>query len=194
VIRAALALMFTVGVAHAGDEPDQVADDESKEANLESNAPRSGFTISGALGVGIQIGGDIGVGRGGAASFRVGEVATRRTVITLEFSGTGALHKAALMGETLTDTSVGLMAGAQRYTGKSIWGRVAAGPNLLTLNSKSDGTGGENHLGLGVLLGGGFDIIRWGYLVLGVEIFALNGITSDGYKLSVGFATGLSYY
>ena len=197
MIRAACALLLMIGVAHADDEPDQIADDESKEANLEPTPqtnPRSGFTLTGALGFGIQIGGDIGVGRGGAISIRGGHVATRRTVITIELVGTGALHKAALMGETLTDSSIGLLAGAQRYLDRSIWVRVAGGLNVLTLNTKPDGTGSESHGGIALLLGGGFDIIRLGYFVLGVEVFAMNGLTSDGYKLGIGFATGVSYY
>ena len=36
--------------------------------------------------------------------------------------------------------------------------------------------------------------MRWGYLVLGLEAFALVGITRDGMKLSGGLCLGLSYY
>ena len=176
----------------AATTPDPIADEESTEANLESNAPRSGLVVSLSLGGGLLLGGDIGVGRGGAASLRLGHVATRHTVITFELSGTGALHKRGTDGPTVTDSNVGLYAGALRYTSRSTWVRGAGGLTVFTANV---GSGDQSATaGLGALVGGGLDLVRWGYLVLGLEVFGMASVTGDGFKVNTGFCLGLSYY
>ncbi len=48
--------------------------------------------------------------------------------------------------------------------------------------------------GFGGLVGGGLDVARFGYLVLGLEAFGMSSITSDGFKLQLGFAFGITYY
>lgn len=171
--------------------PDEITDDEIREANLESNAPRDGFVFAGALGFGILMGGDIGVGRGPALSLRAGHVATRRSVITFEIVGTGGLHKN--MTQTFTDSNIGLFAGVQRYTSKSLWVRLAGGLDVFTANS-GGGMAGTPHGGIGALAGGGLNLARWGYLVLGFETFVMTSVTGDGFKAQLGFATNLSYY
>ena len=49
--------------------------------------------FAGALGFGVLIGGDIGVGRGPAIALRFGHVATQKSVITFELVGSSGLHK-----------------------------------------------------------------------------------------------------
>lgn len=172
--------------------PDEIADVESREANLESAAPRVGLVFAVAAGFGVLIGGDIGVGRGGALSLRVGHVATRRTVITFEITATGALHKPATAEDPVTDTNAGLFAGAQTYPSSSTWVRIAGGPTVFTAN-----IGGDQRTagGIGGIVGGGFDLARWGYAVLGLETFAMTSLTRDeGFKLQLGFALGLAHY
>jgi hypothetical protein len=195
VIRAALVVIALGGVAGAetrSSAPDPIADEEASEANLESASPRSGLTISLSLGGGLLLGGDLGVGRGGAASLRIGHVATRHTVITFELSGTGALHKRATDDPTMTDTNAGLYAGALRYASRSTWVRGAGGLTVFTANV---GTGEQNaHAGFGGLVGGGLDLIRWGYVVLGAEVFGMASVTGDGFKVNTGFCLGLSHY
>ncbi len=171
--------------------PDEIADDEAREANLESNAPREGFVVAGSLGFGILIGGDIGVGRGPALSLRLGHVATRKSIITFELVGSGGLHKN--MTQTFTDSNIGLFAGVQRYVSGSLWFRLAGGLDVFTANS-GGGMAGTPHGGFGALGGGGLDIARWGYLVLGFESTVLASITGDGPKAQLMFSTGLSYY
>lgn len=179
---------------------DEIADVESREANLESKEPRKGVTVAGALGFGIMIGGDIGVGRGPAVSLRLGHVATRKTVITFEIAGTSALHKrtgvgpGAMESTTLTDSNFALLAGAQRYTTGSLWLRAAGGPTILVQNASTNGAGDKPIGGLGGLIGGGVDIARWGYLVFGAELFGMGSVSSDGLKLQLAFSLGLSYY
>ena len=88
---------------------DEIADIESREANLESKEPRDGLTFALAIGGGILGGG--GIGTGGAVSLRLGHVATRSSVITFEITGTGKRHKKGVMDKALTDTNIGLFVG-----------------------------------------------------------------------------------
>lgn len=207
-VVAALAMVAaTWGVAHADVKkrkpippapppgpPDEITDDEVHEANLESNAPREGFVFAGALGFGVLIGGDIGVGRGPAVALRFGHVATQKSVITFELVGSTGLHKKAMEADTLSDSSFGLFAGVQHYTSPSVWVRLAGGLDVFTANANLSGVGGTAHGGVGALAGGGFDLARWGYLVLGFETFAMGSVTGDGFKFQLGFATNLTYY
>jgi hypothetical protein len=174
-------------------EPDAIADVESREANLESTDRRYGYTFAFAPGAGIMFGG--GVGRGPAVSIRLGHVATRKTIITFELTGSSSYHKASMDGETLSDTNYALLIGAQRYKTGVLWGRAAAGLTTLVKNASPSGTDGESPIGgFGTLVGGGVDLARWGYLVLGIETFALASVSSDGFKMQLGFNLGLSLY
>jgi len=177
-------------------KPDEIADVESSEANLESSEPRKGLTFAGALGGGLMIGG--GVGRGPTLSLRLGHVATRKTVITFELTFGNALHKESTTGATLTDINTGLFAGAQRYKARRspLWGRIAGGPMVLVKNAMADGSGGGDKpiTGIGGLLGGGYDIARWGYLVFGAELTGIASLSRDGLKVQGGLGLGLSYY
>lgn len=188
-IFALIALSYSV--ASAGPAPDSIADIESREANLESREPRAGVTFAVALGGGVQGGG--GIGTGGAVSIRLGHVATRATVITFEITGTGKRHQGAGTDDpVVTDTNAGLLVGAQRYASRSLWFRLAGGADVYNKNIGLDSR--STHAGLGGLVGAGVDFVRWGYLALGVETFAMAGITGDGAKLNTGFLFGLSYY
>ena len=80
---AALAIAALAAPAFADPPADPRAVAAGDEANLVSNAPRSGVVFAVALGGGLVLGGngsaagDTGVGRGEAISFRVGHVASR---------------------------------------------------------------------------------------------------------------------
>jgi len=180
-----------------GRNCDQIAHVEAVEANLETKAPRKGLTFAGALGAGIMIGGDIGVGRGPSLSLRLGHVATRKTVITFELLINTALHKRAVDSVTLSDNNICLFAGAQRYTARSLWVRAAGGLSTLQPNvvAKTGMDGDPAHVGVGGLLGAGVDYVRWGYFVLGGEVFGMGSVTGDGFKLQLAFVPlNLSYY
>ena len=155
---ACAALVVTLGsVAHADTPkrepaPDEVADVESAEANLEptmAQEPRKGLSLALAAGGGILMGGDIGVGRGPTFSLRLGHTATRKTNITFELVRNDALHNqkgvgaGAMEGPTLYDINVGLFAGAQHYTSRSFWLRAATGLTTFVEDATSaKGTGG----------------------------------------------------
>lgn len=204
--RAAIATLVVTfaPIAHADPKqepaakrppPDGIADIESREANLESKEPRKGLTFAGAVGGGILIGGDIGVGRGPALSLRLGHVATRKTIITFELTGSSGLHKQDVNGPTLTDSNVALFAGAQRYTSSSLWLRGAGGLTIFVEDAMPSGGGGKQAIGgIGGLVGAGVDVARWGYLVFGFETFGMASLSSDGVKVQLAFSLGLSYY
>jgi len=211
VTRAAIgALVVTIAeLAHADPKPlapagtatpsepppDEIADVESREANLESNEPRAGITVAGALGGGILLGGDIGVGRGPSISLRLGHVATRKTIITFELTGSSGLHKESITGETLTDSNLALLAGAQRYASSSFWVRGAGGLSIFVEDAMPSGGGGKQPIaGIAGLVGAGVDVARWGYLVLGLESFTMASVSRDGLKLQLALGLGLSYY
>lgn len=173
--------------------PDENADATAREANLESNAPREGIVVAGSVGFGIMMGG--GVGRGPAVDFRLGHVATQRTVITFELAISSSLHKQAMESNTLTDSVAGLFVGAQRYTAprSSVWIRASGGLAIYQANfgmtnpPKAIG-------GVGGLFGGGIDLARWGKVVLGLEAYSMASVSHDGFKLDLNFSTGLSFY
>lgn len=179
----------------ASEPPDEITDVESREANLESEEPRSGLTAAIALGGGLMLGGDIGAGRGPAVSLRIGHVATRKTVITFELTSTNGLHKRAIDDEILTDSNVALFVGAQRYASRSLWVRAAGGPTILITNAMTNGTGGDKPRGgVGGLVGAGFDFARLRYVAFGVETFAMGSVSGDGFKMQLGFSLGMSIY
>ena len=191
-MRVALALAALVGVAHADAKPDGIADVESREANLESKQPREGVTVSFTLGFDILLGGSL-VGSGVSANLRLGHVATRDIVITIELQRDTALHKLA-MDTTVSDNNDGLFIGAQLYTTRFFWLRAAAGLDVFTKDANIGGGGGTAHPGAGGLVGGGLDFVRLGYFVLGFEMTGTSSVTSDGFKFGLSWVLGASYY
>ena len=199
-VAAAVAALSSVASADdtaKADEPaefDENADATARDANLESNAQREGVMFGGALGGGVMIGG--GVGRGPVVDFRLGHVATQRTQITFELVVSSSLHKPAMMSDrTLTDSVAGLFVGAQRYTAKRspVWVRGAGGLAFFQKDFGADDPP-KPRSGVGGLIGAGYDLLRWGKVVLGFEAFAVGSITYDGFKLDLNFCTNLMFY
>lgn len=178
------------GVAHA--DPRDRAEEAAGEANLESNAARSGITFSVSLGAGITMGD--GAGRGPAASFRLGHVATSTTVLTIELTGGSLLHQRAGSSALLHNDLFGLMAGGLHYVSGSLWLRASGGVVAYTIDP-GDATAGTAHAGVGGLGGIGVDLARWHYLVLGLETFGqLAMVSTRGAMFNSGLCLGLTYY
>lgn len=172
--------------------PDDVATEAASEANLESIAPRKGMTFSVALGGGLTMGD--GVGRGPAASFRIGHVATSTTVLTFELTGGSLLHQE--MGETTLHHNdfVSLLAGALHYVNRSLWIRGGGGLAVYTTDNKT-AEKQPAHPGVNGLFGVGVDLARWHYLVLGLETYGQMAVVSTkGLMFNSGFCLGLTYY
>ncbi|HEY5926596.1 MAG TPA: hypothetical protein VIV11_33140 [Kofleriaceae bacterium] len=187
----------TTDKTRPGPRCDEIADVESQEANLESKEQRKGFAFSVAIGGGIMMGGDIGVGRGPSLSLRLGHVATRKTNITFELTRGEGYHKASIDGPTLSDSDTAFFVGAQRFAKRAFWVRAAGGLTAFVEDAMKDGTGGAAPiLGVGGLLGAGADIFRLGRFlpVIGVEAFGMASISRDGFKLHGAFGLGFSYY
>jgi hypothetical protein len=195
---AALALAVAAPV-RADSTADPRAVQAADEANLESNAPRSGITLSASLGGGLVIGGngggagDTGVGRGPSLSLRIGHVATRDTVLTFELTGGSRFHQAAVSGSPLYhDDDFNLMAGALTYVAPSLWLRGAGGLSVISFD---DSMGTKARPGFATLFGLGIDFVRWRKLVLGLESWGILSVVAvRGVVLDTGLCLGLSYY
>lgn len=193
----ALALVVVVAspIVDAAPSIDPAAA-RAADANLESTASRRGFTGALALGPSITIGN--GTGNGGALSLRLGQVATPHTVITFEIAGGAQLRRlgAGAEAETVANSVLGLLVGAQRWIGPSLWVRIGGGVGTFTCPQKCEGAplGDSVRLtGLAGIGGIGVEVVRVRGLTLGVELFSLTQLNRDGLlatgslALSVGF-------
>src|SRR5207237_10537610 len=113
------------------------------------------------IGVGI----DDGTGRGGARTLRVGRVATRRTLITLELSSSALFHGAS-MGKTAQNNLTSLAVGAQYYARSRLWIRLATGYAVYqghdVLVEGGSGTRQDLTLhGVASTLGIGVEVAKW---------------------------------
>ncbi|MEJ7599846.1 MAG: hypothetical protein WKG01_18215 [Kofleriaceae bacterium] len=184
--HAAILVIALVRTAHA-DEPDPAVIDAG-EHNLESIERRRGFTFAVAVGGGLTfgVGHDPSVGRGGAASIRIGQVATRHTVLTFEIAGSALFHKvkATGMSEVHTNQASSLLAGAQYYVNGSLWLRGALGLGVY----KGDDVlidGGPRRdditrLGPSAAAGAGLSLVQFRRTAIGVELFSQFLVNRDG--------------
>lgn len=190
----ALAVLACGRIASANTDPaepppDPRAQSSAEEANLESNAPRSGFTTSASLGAAMMVGGDGGVGRGGMLSLRIGEVATPNTIITFELTGGSALHD--LGQTTLHNDDVNVLAGAQYYFTPVLWLRGAAGWGVYT---RRDSMGTHTFNGPAAGFSVGLDLFTRHYFRIGLEALSIGKVARDGVHTTSGFCLGFSYY
>ena len=187
-MKVAAALLLAAGVAHA--DPDPHAVESASEAHLETKAPRAGTTFAAALGGGLIISNGQ-TARVPTLSLRLGHVATASTVVFAELVGGTYAHKAAVMSDTRIDSQVSFLIGAQVYIAPSVWLRGGGG---VGTHNVDDGTGITPHGGLSGVGGAGVDLVRWRYLVLGVEGFYTGTFAKGGYTSLGGLSLGLSYY
>ena len=186
MIRAAILVIALGSVAHAEPDPSVV---DAGEKNLESVARRRGFTFAIALGGGLTfgIGHDPPIGRGGAGSLRIGQVATRNTVFTFELAGSALFH--AVKGsdgsksEIHTNQGTSLLAGAQYYATSSLWLRGAVGFGVYKGDAVmlDDGVRGDiTRIGGSATAGAGLSIVQFRRTAIGVELFSHLMINRDG--------------
>ena len=188
--------------AEAPASPPDPAALEAGDANLESTAHRQGMTFAASIGGGLLLGFGIkdSVGRGGSVSLRLGHVATPRTVISLEFAITAALHRpaaTATMPSTIkTDTNAELLLGAQYYVDPSLWVRGGAGAGTYqrrgVVVSKVD-LGDVTLIGGAALFGAGVDLARFKWAVLDIEFATSAMICSDGVLASAAIGFGVAF-
>jgi hypothetical protein len=185
--------------AAARDAAPDPAVQEAGDANLETTEHRQGMTFAIALGGGFMAGFGIdnSVGRGGHLSVRLGHVASRRTVVTLELGGTGVLHSSGTADGTYTNGDTELLIGAQYYVNPSLWLRFAGGPGVYVGHRFDPPSGMANQrftrIGGAVLAGLGFDIARYKSAVLGFELGPTLMVNGDGVVLTGAGALGLAF-
>ncbi|HTR50852.1 MAG TPA: (2Fe-2S) ferredoxin domain-containing protein [Kofleriaceae bacterium] len=194
-------LVLGGGVARADDgkpasdppptKPDPLAQAKAEDANLESDAPRQGVTISFAVGGGLVVGNGTSETIP-AASLRLGHVATPNTVITLEIAGGTFQHKESTTSDILYDTSGSALAGALYYVTPSLWIRGAGGVNVHTQDNGTAGT--SKMVGPAGAFGAGVDLIRRRFWVFGAEMFAITAINRNGLLVTGAMGIGLSHY
>lgn len=162
--------------APVADEAPDPAVEYAADANLESTANRQGLTFAASFGGGLLVG--LGIdgptGRGGSLDFRLGHVATPRTVITFEVGATIVLH-GMTNAATYTNTDVNALAGAQYYVSESLWLRFAGGLGVyqakhVEASDPTKGTVDFQLIGPAMLGGIGVDVARFKWAVIGVEL------------------------
>jgi hypothetical protein len=202
-VKLALALLAAVAVparahAEAPADPPEVDDasvEAASEANLESQAPRRGTTLSLSVGAAATFGFGIddSTGRGGALSIRVGHVMTPRALMTFEVTSFATLHEIGMAPTTLlTNTDVNLLVGVQQYTSPSLWVRAAGGVGAYKLERGAMPT--LHYAGPTSAVGIGIDIIRHHYLVVAIEAVTTGMLNRDGVLISSTLGVGVSYY
>ena len=199
---AALAVMFATSAGRAAPvvnvpTPADAAL-EAGDANLEAPSGRSGVVFSASIGGGLMVGFGIpdSVGRGGSASFRLGHVATPRTVLDLELDITAALHRQATNSAAATNSDSNLLIGAQYYVNPSLWVRGAGGLGVYDARAVvlGNGTPGERILfGPAVLGALGIELLRFKWAVLDVEATVSAMVNHDGVLVANGLALGLAF-
>jgi hypothetical protein len=192
------AVLLAARIAHADPAvPAQVALDAG-DANLAPVADRSGLVFTAALGGGLMVGFGMNdsVGRGGSVSFRLGHVATPRTVIDFELDVTAGLHQQAQNTATATNTETNLLAGAQYYANRSLWLRFAGGLGVYQGRDVvlDNGQRGDLSLvGVAALVGLGVELARFKWAVFGIEASVSAMFNRDGVLVANGLDLGLAF-
>ena len=187
--------------ALATSEPPDSAASDAADANLESTATRRGMTLAAAVGGGFiaGFGIDNSVGRGGAVAFRVGRVATPRTVITLEFDIAVLLHKRSEKSPVDANTNAEVFAGAQYFVSSGLSLRLGGGvgaytargiltPGTMTMPMT---TRDDTTVGPAVLGGIGVELARIKWAVIGLEA-TTTAMINSGVLLGSSLKLGLS--
>lgn len=186
------------GIAHADPEADPVT--VAGDANLESESAHHDSYVTLALGGGLTIGYGIrdSIGRGGAGSFRVGNMMSQQGMLTLELAGVALLHAVETSSgnsELKTNQDTNLLIGLQYFLATSFWIRGGVGLGIYKGVSVQlgNGTRGDVTLvGPAGVLGGGIDVIRWGPASIGVEMMSIAMLNRDGILSSGGLMLNLS--
>lgn len=192
------------GVARADPPPSEPAPDPAVaaagEANLESTAPRRGIMVTLATGgaVSVGLGMKNATAQGGAATLRLGQVATPRTVIGIE------LVLAALFfdvepgdGGSLYRTDAGnLLVSAQYYVNPALWIRGAVGVGRYSGDERIiDDLIVRRRirlLGPSGSVGAGIDVVRLKRFRASFEVSSTAMVNRDGVLSSNALLLGLT--
>jgi hypothetical protein len=195
--RLALLVVLAPHVAAADPKPDRAVA-AAGDANLESDSRRKGIILQAGIGGGLMLG--IGVdgvtGNGPSGSFRIGHVATRNSLVTLELSTVTLRHavNATMDSDQYIDQDTSIMLGGQFYINPALWLRVAAG-----IGGYRGKHVGENALDVSLTgpagaVGAGVEVIRFKRWAIGLEMFTVGMINRDGLMSSTGFLVDAILY
>ena len=195
---AAAALVLAAGTAHGAPAATVAAPDpaavEAGDANLESVEHRRGTTLSVGLGGALTFGMGVknAVGRGGGFDIRVGRVATRHTVITLELSVCALPHQLS-SGGISTNSSTSLLVGAQHWVNESLWVRAGLGYGVFLANDEPLPGASRTLRGAASVVGAGVDLVRWKSAVLDLELLSVAMVNREGVLSSSALLLGLAF-
>jgi hypothetical protein len=164
--------------------PDSVAVAAGEDANLEPEGGRSGFTLTAAVGPAILAGikKDRATGTGAGFTFRIGRVADRNNVVTLELAGVVYPREYETTAGTerrINQSIIGTW-GMQRWVSPAFWVRGGAGLATFTLRTKNVVDETETRYGGAAVVGAGVDLGRWRSITVGIELMLQGAVYRDG--------------
>lgn len=174
--------------------PDGAAQAQAEEANVEAPHDRAGFRIGAAIGPAMQLGFgvDESSGTGPGVSVRIGTAASPRFAWLLELAYTAYLAKNDAF-QTTTNTSGLAVLGGQYHLRDSFWLRAGAGLAVFSRRTES-GPRNRDFVGVGTVVGGGFDLLRRGGFALSIEVCGTSAIYPDGVILGGFGGLGAMFY
>ena len=192
--RAAAAVLLLATAAQADPSPDPAAE-RAGFANLESIEHRRGITFGASLGPSLTIGG--GTGTGGDLAFKLGHVATPKTVFTFVLGGSAQFHRGGEMGTLVANNLTYALAGAQYWAAPSLWIALGIGAGTYhcneCLDSDTNLRSSTKRAGPSSGVSAGVDLVRYRGVVLGLEVYSVGVVTREGFVMTSGMSLGLSF-
>jgi hypothetical protein len=176
--------------------PDAIAVAAGEDANVEPEGGRSGFTLSAAVGPAILVGinKDRATGTGAGFSFRIGRVADRDNVVTLELAG--VVYPRDYMTTAGTERRINQSIigtwGMQHWVSPAFWIRAGAGLATFTIRTQNVVDESQTRVGGAAVVGTGIDLGRWRSITVGLELMLQSAIYRDGAVFGGGLAFDLS--
>jgi hypothetical protein len=200
VVAVALALGGTAVADPTPPKPDPSVEDVG-DANLTPANRHHGIAFAVAVGGGLSFGIGVqgAVGKGGGFSARLGEWATKHTLVTVEIAVDALIHRpAAPAGSTdeqpvSTNTAAHALVGAQYYVGPGFWIRGALGWGAYA--GHDEPMRGENIQlsGPAGLVGAGVELVRWKAVALELQFTSVTLVSREGLISSNALLLGVAF-
>jgi hypothetical protein len=203
---AVAALLASAAPAHGEDAAGEPADSDeivpdrkarrmAAEANLEPTRLREGLAIGFGLGPSMQVGFGIeeASGTGGSFNLRIGTSASDRFAWFVDLFIAG-MPREGDTGSNKLNQATNLTAGGQIFVLEVLWLRAGAGLGQLTLRSEVGGPEKISRAGLGMIGGGGIDLLRRGRFALSGDLTFVSGIYRDGFVTAAVGQLGFTWY
>ncbi len=164
---------------------------------IESTSRQQGLNVTLALGGGLVVGVgiDSSVGRGPSGSLRIARMAGERWAFNFEAANITLLHQVKAddgsKGPARTDLGNNLLVGIQLYVNRSLWIRGGGGLGTFTVDDPSS-MDPKLFPGVSGVVGGGFDVVRFGRAAIGVETMSLGMLNRDGLLTVTSFMLDLT--